>query len=132
MGTFLTWVRVLAPVAVIVVLGIGYYLKADELATLKLTHQATLQDLANARAEINGLQAEVSFKEKETKDMNELLSKCYKRVAQHQKDWDSIDKIMELEDGEESCKKEDKDACISRKTGEAGLDFLNRQFDSVR
>ena len=100
---------------------------------LQLEHNRVVTELNAAKAEVEALKTTVSFKEKEAADINELLGKCYQRVVQHQKDWDDIDRIMDLKDDEESCEKEeDSDACISRKAGEAGLDFLNRQFDSVR
>lgn len=99
-----------------------------------LTYQLTL-----AQQQIDGLNVSISSARVELESSNTLLNECYTNIEQRTKDLTEIEQIMSIKtkyltDSTDIQEEEESQSydLINPQINQAGLDFINRKYSTLR
>ena len=137
---WLKWVLMAVPFIVLVVFLI---VSRNECSRLKETCDAQLktiatmqEDIDSAKKEIAGLKSEAELVEKQTQGISDLLKECHSSIVRYEEGMRQIDSNMEKGANGAPLNKNEKGEKIyvpvTKEQNASGIDFVNKQLNSVK
>ena len=106
---------------------------------LNKENQSLTYQLSLAQQQIDGLNVSISSVRVELESSNTLLNECYANIEQRTKDLTEIEQIMSIKTkyltSSTDIKEEEESQSydlINPQVNEAGLDFINRKYSTLR
>lgn len=126
-------------IALVIVLGYIYYSLYSTVQDLKLQNTKLQSEIVNAHQQINELTLSANAVANELESANNLLQKCYDNVTQRTNELSEIEQIMDMSisstcelNNEDSKEKTNEYTPITQEQNKAGINFINRKYNSLR
>lgn len=126
-------------IALVIVLGYIYYSLYSTVQDLKLQNTKLQSEIVNAHQQINELTLSANAVANELESANNLLQKCYDNVTQRTNELSEIEQIMDMSisgtcelNNEDIKEKTNEYTPITQEQNKAGINFINRKYNSLR
>lgn len=126
-------------IALVIVLGYIYYSLYSTVQDLKLQNTKLQSEIVNAHQQINELTLSANAVANELESANNLLQKCYSNVTQRTNELSEIEQIMDMNisgtcelNNEDIKEKTNEYTPITQEQNKAGINFINRKYNSLR
>ena len=126
-------------IALVIVLGYIYYSLHSTVQDLKLQNTKLQSEIVNAHQQINELTLSANAVANELESANNLLQKCYNNVTQRTNELSEIEQIMDMSisgtcelNNEDIKEKTNEYTPITQEQNKAGINFINRKYNSLR
>lgn len=126
-------------IALVIVLGYIYYSLYSTVQDLKLQNTKLQSEIVNAHQQINELTLSANAVAIELESANNLLQKCYDNVTQRTSELSEIEQIMDMNisgtcelNNEDIKEKTNEYTPITQEQNKAGINFINRKYNSLR
>ena len=126
-------------IALAIVLGYIYYSLYSTVQNLKLQNTKLQSEIVNAHQQINELTLSANAVAIELESANNLLQKCYDNVTQRTSELSEIEQIMDMNisgtcklNNEDIKEKTNEYTPITQEQNKAGINFINRKYNSLR
>lgn len=126
-------------IALVIVLGYIYYSLYSTVQDLKLQNTKLQSEIVNAHQQINELTLSANAVANELESANNLLQKCYNNVTQRTNELSEIEQIMDMNisgtcelNNEDIKEKTNEYTPITQEQNKAGINFINRKYNSLR
>ena len=126
-------------IALVIVLGYIYYSLYSTVQDLKFQHTNLQSEIVNAHPHINELPLSANAVAIELESANNLLQKCYDNVIQRTSELSEIEQIMDMSisgtcelNNEDIKEKTNEYTPITQEQNKAGINFINRKYNSLR